>query len=965
MTNVRTNSSEITSENGIVQAGMYFRAKHDIDISDRLSHTLGEAGHPKVIPEGTVMLVADVHHIDQKPHTVIFLPHPDWINFYNYRGYKIDQEIKFLIDDFAASFEFSMDAEEIRLMERAKAEKRIAEIQDEMRMLQENPSEFQRQYMLKQQAEGKTLPALVMPGRIVADVTGAIQSGEIEQFQRQVEAGKDLITFAATTITGLADKLSDAVKNLTPYYEELANVAIAKVSESTSNAAIIMDGVQTLDLWIGKGVEIYTIREGRSADPSIPIHVYQEVLQVAPEMSQFFRIHNQFSINEFQQFVKAINEKPELLSAMIPAERGVVAVCMREDSLDFGDSLVNMQVNLANYERFLLIKDGENLFVVDSPLWPHKVLPSLYPTKSQIDKIYAADNSGATITFRDLSYTKAVKQHEKIATVYKRLLVLLGGLQTRHKIFGPICSDRDALAFVSEGAQNKYMKFVHDLDGNDMLPGQKISTFREYALAVNKHTAAGHSIAWNANELMCPDSTPSAVVWEGDRRRHFRRRPTEIFGVSKVLTANGELITKVETQHEWRDTIQNSTVFMDKVGGYGSGIPFLNLDAVLPEELTTYIGHRESRKGYSKYIEVFKLARDHALAHEREHAEFYAMATAMGMGVLNDSKLVRNQIRSWRIANPGIKLTINPANKDSLKRSFGGLAEGLEAVKNGTFASTLEQREESLVLVECDGMGVLTIYSTKAEGDRNDVLLDDNENLRYVGNLDSEPEISYLPKADLAQLRLHVDAELYAHWQSMQLGTCNYRPGAKSKALALFEDLSKYDWLTTKLEEARALGSREEQEAALSELNKKLGENIGREYQHVAIPLALCTSRSHFHHDEGESRAIYMAVLQVEVAQYFHRGMLTESNGKLRHGTVTVSILDLNDKVRLVENEDGDRLMLLSRDIRPKNESYLAADSTFDADTLKDLIEKMYTVESCVMGPELQTSSKNVNRPRP
>ena len=51
-----------------------------------------------------------------------------------------------------------------------------------------------------------------------------------------------------------------------------------------------MDGIKSLDLYIGKDVVVNTIREGESAPPHIPLTFVQRKLAVDEETAVFFSI---------------------------------------------------------------------------------------------------------------------------------------------------------------------------------------------------------------------------------------------------------------------------------------------------------------------------------------------------------------------------------------------------------------------------------------------------------------------------------------------------------------------------------------------------------------------------------------------------------------------------------------------------------------------------------------------------
>lgn len=130
MTSISSNEEDRTEHvNNSVSPGMYFAFKEDYKIEDVGPMQIRD-GHPEWADKGTVLMVSDVDYIDEKPHTILLKPHPDWMAYY--RNYK-KQVIRMLVADFARYMEFSENAEQIRDKERGNAEQRIKDIQETMR----------------------------------------------------------------------------------------------------------------------------------------------------------------------------------------------------------------------------------------------------------------------------------------------------------------------------------------------------------------------------------------------------------------------------------------------------------------------------------------------------------------------------------------------------------------------------------------------------------------------------------------------------------------------------------------------------------------------------------------------------------------------------------------------------------------------------------------------------------------
>ncbi len=319
MTGIACESNDGTERiGGHVDPGMFFRAKVRLNLPwGQYDHD--RHGTPMTMEAGTVLLVTDVRHVDDKPHTIVLRAHPSWIPAL--RSARQNLEIRYLIEDFAVNFEWEPDADGIRETEKNAAQDRIAEIQGKMARLQADPSEIQRLYLksLQSQDSARQLPVPIMPNRIFTP-EAAVQ-GDIEAFQAQVQAGREMVDFAAKVLTSTAEDLRTAVEAIAPYYEESGAIALARVQTASQHAKKIMEGVQTLDLWLGKEVELQTLRRGASAPDGTPVTFFQRVLFSDEEMCLHRDVDARYDWRSEMMFLQNLDTIPNLLNQILPAQR--------------------------------------------------------------------------------------------------------------------------------------------------------------------------------------------------------------------------------------------------------------------------------------------------------------------------------------------------------------------------------------------------------------------------------------------------------------------------------------------------------------------------------------------------------------------------------------------------------------------------------------------------------------------
>lgn len=103
----------------------------------------------------------------------------------------------------------------------------------------------------------------------LASLGSALSSGidetKIVQLKQAVEFRHEIAQAQIDWIKEKNSVISKAVMAITPYLEESAAARLAIAEDSRETLNKLMDGIKSLDLYIGKDVVVNTIREGDSA----------------------------------------------------------------------------------------------------------------------------------------------------------------------------------------------------------------------------------------------------------------------------------------------------------------------------------------------------------------------------------------------------------------------------------------------------------------------------------------------------------------------------------------------------------------------------------------------------------------------------------------------------------------------------------------------------------------------------
>jgi hypothetical protein len=676
-----------------LQAGQYWRAQIDIF----------EEG----IDAGTVLLIQSIRWVDDAQHTVVLRPHPSKIGqrvelvvpqeggkarkkYFHY------DEHRFLLNDFLASFEFEPDHHRIRSDEVRAVQDRINTLQTELLETQSKPALLAKvvEAGLREEAGGKTgtgggagasdgqatgpgagVPTL--PGSAimslatgtVADAIGSkITSESVAAMKAAASREHQIATIKANWIQGKTTAIAETIREMTPYYEEQAAAALAQTEDVRSYVTKLLEGIESLDLYVGKNVEVQTVREGIDAPKDVPLTFVQRKLLMDEELAVWTDIDEWFDFEEEDHFFDALRKRDGLVAQIFPTERCVLVMATTRRHIDYGDSWANHARNDENRKVFLLVRNGMNIHRVFSPVESHLGSDRLFPTKDDQERIFKGFD-GSQIKFEDVSYTDKLATHERFALHYKRFLLLMCGLDHRLKLFGDFYDGPQSLHFVSMAFQERYCHFLHDDDSSLMLAGQEQQTVESWIEEKNTYLRSGSRVLCNWAEVMNPDTAPGACRATRDRNygRGFERRydPKEKFSVCIPYKEGDSFCVDVDvsgysysshSDREFRCKV-NLSKLKDNRWDH-TDLPFLCLDSVEPADLRHYIHHRGSRVNHLAYIRFFKQALKYIeaeRAEEGETRERLALALAEGnIAVPIDRPAIIGQaVVAWRAANRG------------------------------------------------------------------------------------------------------------------------------------------------------------------------------------------------------------------------------------------------------------------------------------------------------------------------
>jgi hypothetical protein len=733
-----------------LQSGKYWKAKEEIK--------------DQGIDAGEVLLLEAIRWVDDVVHTVILRAHPlkygtsrenrwtgaDGVERWNYVNY---DEHRFLVDDFLSKFEFEPDGEAVREQELLTVQGQIKDAEVELRDFSAKPEkvalivdEGLRKAAEKEAAkDGPKLPALtdaahaqiagVATGSLSNALVGGMSEAKIEVMRAAVGREHQIATIKSNWISEQTKKISGIIQKTTPFYSEKAAAALAQTNDVVKYAEKLQKGIASLDLYVGKNVEVLTIREGKSAPDGMPLTIAQRKLCVDEELAVILDVDQWFDFSQLPKFYNALRENDALVEQIFPSERSILVMATTRRFIDYGDGATNAVYNFENKRVFLMVRDGWNIHLVDSPITSHLGASRLFPSLKEADGIFKGWD-GRDIGIGDLAFTDKLATHEAHALHYKRFLILMAGLDHRLKLFGNFYDEREAFEFISQEFQERNFVFLR----NDEIAGPMIGTprppLREWMKEKNSYLQSGSRLIALWGEIMTAETSPACFDSGGYHGKPWRRYvPVDPYSQAVVSQSGKDLFIDTLVHGEtasFKEKQFNAKVNMTLVRKderYSSTYGYLCLDAVSPEELDFYIHDRTTRVNHLGYMRLFKLALK-AVSAERKQEE--AMRSMMRNAIIEGKvaeeerveSIVDEAVIAWRAANRGKALpkptgTMPPPQWKALLDIMYHVANGAEESVEQVEAQVRGEGYEPLRIAVA-GDGRIVAYAAPKADERDD-----------------------------------------------------------------------------------------------------------------------------------------------------------------------------------------------------------------------------------------------------
>lgn len=630
--------------------------------------------------KGKAYLIKQVHVIDGEIHSLETAHHPE-----SDRG-----GVRISIDEFLEKFEYTEQGETIRAAEIGKVTTTISELQ---RLLADHTREAsgpQREDgadMLTgpQVNSPDTVNALVASGKSVAEMTKGIETRR----QKMIDISE--------RITDTAKSIETETKKLARFYQEKAGAALASVNEVLLQAEHLKKGITTLGLFAGDGVEVNLVRDGKPATGE-KLTLRQLKLHLDEELVCHIDDEGGADYTAINDLGSLFDRDPDLLDRMIPEKLGVVLMRFRRNdkqysfswargiNSDIADMLANIEENALNKEQVLLVRNGEKVWEVRATD-ALKNIPRLFPRERDLDDVYRQRShafrgiESSMITPKDLQYVEARGKFEQMALEYRRVLVLLWGLDQRLQLFGHFFDRQRHQTFLTAEFQEECLNFIADEE--DVLMEGRPSV-RHYRETLNLKVEAGSRVIVKWRDMINMESCPAMV--EINRRTCAEELKYDLRQERELVTVErrgGKLMVPVEATHPWRDTVRKFYVDIDQ----GDLHSYITLDAMRTDDIRWYLSNRVARADYLSYIRSFLMAYDILKPQEEiEASAIMDMIERSGGPAKRDA--VMTALTHWRISSADKVLPTE--DEDALEKAKKSILAHAELLSGNIPGKTMQ-----------------------------------------------------------------------------------------------------------------------------------------------------------------------------------------------------------------------------------------------------------------------------------
>ena len=237
--------------------------------------------------------------------------------------------------------------------------------------------------------------------------------------------------------------------------------------------------ISTIELYLGIKEDLFQIQEGAAAPAGTPITFRQQVLFMDEEVAVCEGGGlDAFDVDKFENWLITNNNYKKL----VPEPRCLVVFKPRRFRKEYGDRFTNAEMEKHNKRTYFLMRNGENLYRIDSD--NIRVHSRLFPRRTELQTMLQEVEQAEYKS----SEEAAKEKFEDTFDQYRRMAFLMQGLIDRTEVFHPM---PERVSIFNMEANPDAVNFIYDDD--NLLPTGRLP-FWEWHKQINSTIKRGSRV---------------------------------------------------------------------------------------------------------------------------------------------------------------------------------------------------------------------------------------------------------------------------------------------------------------------------------------------------------------------------------------------------------------------------------------------------------------------------------------
>jgi hypothetical protein len=541
-----------------IQIGQYYRFVAD----------LKDNKEDKYFTVGNIYIVSKLayNEITNELHSVTL-----YIPAHEYR-YSDGCEIRLMFQPFCLDFEFV--PEDVANKERKELlgmfEDEANLIKDDMNKALKSPEEIfsmigksTDETVVKSRDKINISLRLPSPDTMTNTASTIISNSNGKNIQTVKGQLENQMALAETTkvfVNSKNNELSTVLKNTTSVMMEKSKAMLGKANEMMEQVNKVQSKVDTISLYLGKDVEVMTIQDKPESTSLNPIRLFSQKLYMDEEMAtENIYCNGSFDYTNHDDFFKKLIESKTFLNRILPSERCITCVQSRRNIKHYSDnSIQNGYMNIPNFSVYLIIRDGERISLITSPV---DYQDRLFPTQKEMDQRLEGIDADS------VELTDAQKRFSKLEDTYSKVTAILQGVLDRQStgdaiVFGELPAEKFGSSFFDSTLASQNFEFINDEDsllGGHALSGKSREWYNQHC---NTQFQKGEYIIFT-HDMITEDSAPTMYSTNSMDYTNQDWESTDLDGsIKQIAFYKKKPCLKVEcTKYSYKKSIDMSKNF--------------------------------------------------------------------------------------------------------------------------------------------------------------------------------------------------------------------------------------------------------------------------------------------------------------------------------------------------------------------------------------------------------------------